>query len=122
VAIQSQFYLYKNKMVKRDEVSLGSFEDDFFLKLILNRNQQDSDWLMILKEIQHANQKLLNYQMFITVKKNVPKYCTITFNHSDLNEFETLKKYVGEYGFVVPIKWGKETKVLKGEKNNRYNS
>jgi len=58
--------------------------------------------------------------MFITVKKNQPRYCTITFNHSDLNEFEMLKKYVGEYGFVVPIKWGKDMKDLKGERNIRY--
>jgi len=91
-------------MVKRDEVFLGTSENDFFLQLFLNRNHEDSNWLFILKEIQQVNQKLLNYQMFITVKKNQPRYCTITFNHSDLNEFEMLKKYVGEYGFVVPIK------------------
>jgi len=92
-------------MVKRDELSLlNSFEDDFFLQLSLNRKQQDSNWLLILKEIQHANQKLLNYQMVITVKRNEPRFCTISFNHSYLSEFEYLKKYVGEYGFIVPVK------------------
>ena len=91
-------------MVKRVDENSKSIKIDFFMDLLLNRQNQESNWLMILEEIYQTNQKLLNYQMTLTIKKNQPRYCTISFNHSDLSDFEVLKKYVGEYGFVVPIK------------------
>jgi len=92
-------------MVKRDEESsLDSFKDDFFVQLLIYRQDQGSNWLKVLREVYQANQKLLNYQMVITVKRNEPRYCNITFNHSDLSDFDVLKNYVGEYGFVVPVK------------------
>jgi len=78
--------------------------ENLILSQIKERELTQSNRLEIIYEIQKAQQKLLNYQMLITIKKNEPKFCTITFNHNDLSDFEVLKKYVGEYGFVVPVK------------------
>lgn len=106
-------------MVKRVDENSKSLKSDFFMDLLLNRQNQESNWLMILEEIYQANQKLSNYQMLITVKKNQPKYSTISFSYPELSDFEMLKKYAGEYGFVVPVTAGRGKKVLKGERKHR---
>jgi len=68
--------------------------ENLILDQIKERDETQSNRLEIIHEIQKAQKKLLNYQMLISVKKNEPKFCTITFNHNDLSDFKILKKYV----------------------------
>jgi|GEM_PF-7090240 len=40
--------------------------------------------------------------MTITVKNRKAKSAVLSFSHDDLRKYESLKKFAGLYGFVVP--------------------
>ena len=74
----------------------------------------------VLYDIQWANIKLKNRELTLSVKANQPTYGKIEFIHENLSKFDSLKKFCGDYWFVVPVQGSATRKVLRGEKKIKY--
>lgn len=73
-----------------------------------------------ISDLYQAQLKLDNFNLSISVKHKNPKFWEIRFAYTDLGKYETLKKYTGKYGFVVPTMWSKTKRILRGEKRLKY--
>lgn len=67
-----------------------------------------------------AQARLPNFTITLSVKQSRPKIWEIRFTSDDLSKYEILKRFAGEYGFVVPTKWSKSKRILRGEKRLKY--
>lgn len=83
--------------------------------------QQDQAWrLHFYLDLKKAKKHLTNFTVRMDIRKKRPTYGEISFYHENLSMYETLKMFAWEYGFVVPVKWSKDKKVLRGEKRLKY--
>lgn len=82
--------------------------------------ENDSPWYYLMHDVWNASFILENYTLELIVKKKLPTYWTISFTKDQLGLYKTLKKYTGEYGFIVPVRATRNKRVLKGEKKLKY--
>lgn len=89
-----------------------------------NRETEDlQKWIKRMRlytDIKSANMILPNYTIHVSVRKHQPTYWDISFYHNNTKRYKGLKFFVGEYGFVVSVKWSKNKKVLREEKKLKY--
>lgn len=90
---------------------LSSYEQEFL-----------SQRLDLIVDLYHAQSKLDSFALSISVKQRKPKFWEIRFSYEDLTEYDSLKRYTWEYGFVVPTMWSKTKRILRGEKRLKYPS
>lgn len=90
------------------------------VQMLEERQESNSNWIWVLKDIRKAQANLLSYEFSITVKRSEPTYGNVSFIHEDLSKYDSLKIFAWEYGFVVPMKWGANKKVLKWENRIKY--
>ncbi len=50
----------------------------------------------------NAQRKLTSFKLSMSITKRKPKFCEMRFSFDDLSKYDTLKKYTGLFGFVVP--------------------
>jgi len=94
--------------------------DDFFEYALPNRTAKNNKRYQFIYTLSEAQSKLNNFELKLTIKARQPTYGIIRFNHPDLSKYNKLHSFVGEYGFVVPVRGGRSLKILRGEKPLRY--
>ena len=86
----------------------------------LDRFLNNAKWNQVLLNIYQAQVTLQSFKYSLSVNQKEPTYWELRFTNNDLSKFDKLKKYAGDYGFVVPVKGTKHIKILKGEKMFKY--
>lgn len=92
------------------------------LEEVKKRQNEKSGRYYLLLDLYQARKKLHNYKLELSVKAKEPAVGQISFQYEDLSRYDYFKKYVWDYGFVVPVKAGRNKKILRGEKKLKYNN
>ena len=67
----------------------------------------------LFNALEGAYNRLESFTVNVTVRNHKPTYGKICFMHQNLNDYDLLKTYVGEFGFVVPVQATTNKRILK---------
>lgn len=77
-------------------------------------------WDKVLDDIIEASEKATTFTYTVSWRGWLPMLWQITFIHTDTSKYRELKKYAGEFWWVIPMKWIGNKKILDWKKKLNY--
>ncbi len=77
-------------------------------------------WQKVLDDIIEASEKCITFKYTLEWSSGKPMLWQVDFIHNDPSKYDELMQYVGDFWWVIPMKWRKDEKILDGKKKLNY--